>query len=470
MRILKRVLAACHLFVLAGTVLAQELPPIVVDALTRAEIPGYAVGAYVQEAGGGPVLAAANRDIPLSPASTMKLVTTSAGLELLGPAFTWKTQAYAQGTLSGDALNGDLIIKGSGDPKLVLENFWLFLRRIREKGIRVIRGNLVLDRSAFEEIPYDPAVFDGDPMKPYNVGPDALLLNYKALSFRFAPEEASHMVRLAVDPPVDGYPIFPPKLTNGDCGDWRARLQPTIDGAGARFGGVFSASCGERTWHVHPYQMTHTQYFGAVFRRIWAELGGKFKGEVRSGYVPETARLVAEWESASLSEVIRDINKFSNNVMARQLLLTIGNRALQIPATPERGAAIVKMWLANKGIDAPDLSIDNGSGLSRSERISALTMGRLLVKAYQSPTMPEFIASMPLAGYDGTMRQRLNGQSVAGHAHIKTGTLNDVRSIAGYVLAASGKRYAVVCIINHVNASRSQEAQDALLQWVYENG
>jgi D-alanyl-D-alanine carboxypeptidase/D-alanyl-D-alanine-endopeptidase (penicillin-binding protein 4) len=152
------------------------------------------------------------------------------------------------------------------------------------------------------------------------------------------------------------------------------------------------------------------------------------------------------------------------------LLLTIAYRSLQIPATPERGAAVVKMWLANKGIDAPDLSIDNGSGLSRSERISALTLGRLLVKAYQSPTMPEFIASLPLAGLDGTMRLRLNGQSAAGRAHIKTGSLNQVRSIAGYVLAASGRRYAVVWIVNHANADRSVEAQDALLQWVHDNG
>jgi D-alanyl-D-alanine carboxypeptidase/D-alanyl-D-alanine-endopeptidase (penicillin-binding protein 4) len=470
MRILKRVLAACYVFISTGTVLAQQLPATVVDALTRAQIPGYAVGAYVQDVGGGPVIAAENPETPLSPASTMKLVTTNAGLELLGPAFTWKTQAYANGAQTGDVLRGDLIIRGSGDPKLVVENFWLFLRRIRAKGIREIRGNVVLDRSAFEELPYDAALFDGDPMKPYNVGPDALLLNYKSLSFRFAPEAATGTLHLAVEPPVDGYQVFPPRLSNDECGDWRTRLSPAIDGAGARFGGVFSMSCGERTWHVHPYQMTHTQYFAAVFRRLWGELGGKFKGEVRNGHVPETARLVAEWESPPLAELIRDINKFSNNVMARQLLLTIGNRALQIPATPERGAAVVSMWLANKGIDAPDLSIDNGSGLSRSERISARTLGRLLVKAYQSATMPEFIASLPLAGYDGTMRKRLNGQGVAGHAHIKTGTLESVRSIAGYVLAASGRRYAVVCIVNHANAGRSQEAQDALLQWVYENG
>lgn len=415
-------------------------------------------------------MVAANADRPLNPASTMKLVTTDAALELLGPGFTWKTQAYADGQRAGDVLDGDLIIKGSGDPKLLTENLWQFLRRLRANGLREIRGNLVLDRSAFEEIAYDPASFDGDPMKTYNAGPDALLLNYKAIGFRFVPDESAGVVRLLVDPPIAGYQIVPPMLAGGDCGDWQATLQPAIDGNGARFGGVYAAACGERSWYVHPYQMTHVQYFGAVFRRIWADLGGSFNGEVRNGTVPLTARLVAEWESPSLSEVVRDINKYSNNVMARQLLLTIANNVLQLPATTERGAAMVKLWLNKKGIDAPDLSIDNGSGLSRTARISALTMGRLLAAAYRAAIMPEFMASMPVVGIDGTMRRRLNGQTVAGNAHIKTGRLDDVRAIAGYVLAASGKRYVVVCLINHVNADRGREAQDALLQWVYEHG
>ncbi|MDB5727190.1 MAG: dacB [Noviherbaspirillum sp.] len=470
MRILTKILTA-FLFIgfnAAGS--AQEVPPPVADALNRAHIPGYAIGIYVQEAGGGPVLVAANADMPLSPASTMKLVTSNAALELLGPAFTWKTQAYIDGVEAGDVLRGDLVIKGSGDPKLVLENLWLFLRRIRDKGIREIRGNLILDSSVFEDIPFDAALFDGDPMKPYNVGPDGLLLNYKSLSFRFIPDPASGTVRVALEPPVDAYSVLLPQLAKGECGDWRSKLNLVLAATGARFEGAFPASCGERIWHVHPYPMSHVQYFASVFQRLWTELGGTFKGQARRGMVPPTARLIAEWESASLSEVIRDINKYSNNVMARQLLLTIANRALQLPATPERGAAVVKLWLANKGIDAADLSIDNGSGLSRSERISALTLGRLLVQAYQAPTMPEFVASLPLAGYDGTMRRRLNGQGVSGRAHIKTGTLRDVRAIAGYVLAASGRRYVVVCLVNHINAPQSQEAQDALLQWVYEQG
>ncbi|GAB3538950.1 D-alanyl-D-alanine carboxypeptidase/D-alanyl-D-alanine-endopeptidase [Noviherbaspirillum agri] len=470
MRILKMLCAVGMAIVLAGCATAKQLPIPVADALQRAEIPQAAVGVWVRQAGSDSVLVAANENVAFNPASTMKLVTSNAALELLGPTFAWKTQAYAEGPLVGDVLQGDLYIKGSGDPKLVLENFWLFLRRIRAQGIREISGNLVLDRSAFEDVPYDPALFDNDPLKPYNVGPDALLLNYKALTFRFVPDAAQSAVAVSVDPPLAAYPVYPPRLANGDCGDWRTSLAPAINGMDARFDGVFPISCGERFWHVHPYQMSHAEYFHLAFRRIWADLGGVLKGELRTGVVPASARLVAEWQSAPLAEIIRDINKYSNNVMARQLLLTLANTMLQLPANTERGAAVVRTWMSGKGIDAPELSIENGSGLSRIERFSPLTLGRMLDAAFLAPTMPEFIASLPLAGYDGTMRQRLVSQAVAGRAHIKTGLLNEVRNIAGYVLAASGKRYVVVFMINHPNALHGQEAQDILLQWIYENG
>ena len=470
MRIFKRLQAFTCLFLLAASALAQELPSTVIDALARAGIPFNAVGVFVQDVNVGKPSIVLNPAVPFNPASTMKLVTTNAALDLLGPTFTWKTQAYITGSQTGDVLQGDLIIKGGGDPKLVLENFWLFLRRIRASGIREIRGNLLLDRSVFEEGSYDPALFDGDPLKPYNAGPDGLLLNYNAITFKFQPDEASGLVKVATDPPMAGYPVNGPRLTNGDCGDWHGKLQPVIEDRSARFSGGFSASCGERTWYVHPYPMSHVQYFGAVFRQMWSDAGGVFKGEVKNDVMPADARLIAEWQSPALSEVIRDINKYSNNVMARQLLLTLAADVYKRPGNPERGASVIKGWLNSKGIDVQGVTIDNGAGLSRLERISAGVMGQMLVAAFRSPTMPEFISSMPLVGYDGTMRRRFNGRNVAGNAHIKTGSLNDVRSMAGYVLAASGRRYAVVCLINHVNAPRSQEAQDALLQWVYERG
>ena len=165
--------------------------------------------------------------------------------------------------------------------------------------------------------------------------------------------------------------------------------------------------------------------------------------------------------------MVRDINKFSNNVMARQLYLTIAADQAGVPASTANGQRAIKAWLARKGIDVPELVIENGSGLSRIERISAQSLTTLLVAAFRSPVMPELVASLPLIAVDGTMRRRMKSESIAGQAHIKTGSLSDVRAIAGYVLDRNGRRYAVSMIVNHANAQQSQAAQDALLNWVY---
>jgi len=456
---------------LSAPVQAQDLPIAMADALKQSGIPATAVGLVVQEVAGGGILAELNAALAFSPASTMKLVTTQAALSILGPDFTWKTSVYASGARTGEVLRGNLIIKGSGDPKLVTENFWLLLRQIRAAGIREIDGDVLLDRSAFEEETYDPATFDGDPTKPYNAGADALLLNYGAFRFRFFPDEAAHRVRVVMDPPAAGYHVVGPRLVRQDeCGDWQSKLHLEFEGDRARFRGSFSALCGEKTWYVHPHPMTHTHYFAAVFRQMWRDVGGVFKGEVNNGATPPGARWVTEWESVALPEVIRDVNKYSNNVMARQLLLTLAQHDWPGPAQAARGVQSIKTWLAQQDIAAPELVIENGSGLSRHERISPRTMAHLLVAAFKSPWMPEWVASLPLVGQDGTMRHRLKEHGVAGRAHIKSGSLDDVRAVAGYVLARSGKYYAVVCFINHRNAARGQSAQDALLQWVYEHG
>jgi len=267
----------------------------------------------------------------------------------------------------------------------------------------------------------------------------------------------------------------PPVWAKGECVDWQSRLGTVIGDSGVRFTGSYPVSCGTKSWYVVPYQMPANRYFSLVFRKMWHDLGGRFSGNVVDGAVPPDARLIATWESPALAETIRDMNKYSNNVMARLLLLTLagvqadGNTPAA-PASAARGADVVKSWLAGRGIDASELVIDNGSGLSRAERISPATMGKLLQEAWRSPFMPEFISSLPLAGYDGTMRRRLTDADVAGYAHIKTGTLNEVKTMAGYLVSASGKTYAVVFFINHPNAAAGGAAQDALLQWLFANG
>lgn len=454
-----------------------DLPPTVLTALRHANIPLKSVGVVVQDVDAKQATMVLNPSVPFSPASTMKLLTTDAALELLGPTYTWKTQAYITGSVMGDVLNGNLIFKGSGDPKLVTENFWLFLREIRAAGIRDIRGDVLLDRSAFEAIRDDSATFDSDPIKPYNAVPDALLLNYQSLRFQFVPSNAGGAATVLVDPPLANYEVVAPAWSNGDCGDWQGKLNANIGPTSALFSGRYAVSCGEKSWYLRPYQMSANQYFAAIFKKMWGDVGGTFSGNVTDGLVTPDARPIAVWESPTLAEVIRDINKFSNNVMARQLLLTLGSASGSVdpvngaaPASAERGAQAVKLWLNYKGIDAPELVIDNGSGLSRTERIAPSSMADLLVQAFRSPMMAELISSLPLVGYDGTMRHRLNNQEVAGNAHVKTGTLNDVKAVAGYVTAQSGKRYAVVFFINHPNAPNGGAAQDALLEWVFTHG
>ncbi|WP_234484869.1 D-alanyl-D-alanine carboxypeptidase/D-alanyl-D-alanine endopeptidase [Noviherbaspirillum pedocola] len=449
---------------------AQELPAPVAAALRRAGVPPEAIGVYVRAVESPRPLLAINPTLPLSPASTMKLFTTDAALETLGPAYVWKTAAYVRGRQQDGVLEGDLILRGAGDPHLVQENLWLFLRRIRDKGIRDIRGDLLLDRSLFADDAHDAALFDGEPLKSYNAGADALLLNFNAFAVRLVPDQAAGRAQVLVEPPVAGLAVSGPRLVGGDCGDWKGNLSPRIDDAAIAIEGDYPYACGEKEWFIHPYGMKRSAYFGAVFRQIWKELGGSFSGTVRDAPLPADARLVAEWQSEPLGQVVRDINKYSNNVMARQLLLTLGAESGARPADAASGAQAVRAWLARKGIPAPELVIDNGSGLSRNARVSADTMGRMLITAFHAPTMPEFIASLPIAALDGSMRNRLRDSDAAGRAHLKTGTLEGVRAIAGYVLSASGRRYALVCLVNHPNATASLRAMDALLQWVYERG
>ena len=450
--------------------LPAGFPAAVANALRAARLPATAIGFFVQDVTATKPALALNPERAMNPASVMKLVTTYSALELLGPSFVWKTGFFANGTLRGDVLDGDLIIKGSGDPKFSQEQLWLALKAVRARGVREIRGNILLDRSAFDANGYDAAKFDGDPLRAYNAGPDALLINFKALALTFAPDDSAAGVTVSAEP--RGLPVRSGvKLTNGACAEFRAApVKAKIDAAGIQLSGTYSSACGVKTWWLHPFELSHQQYAAAVIRQLWVDTGGGLNGDVRDGSVPAGARLLFEAESQSLAEITRDINKFSNNVMARQLFLTLSAETLRMAGSAERSARAVKTWLTEKKIGGEELVMENGSGLSRIERLSAGAMGRLLVAAFKSPVMPELMSSMPLVAYDGTMRRRLKARDIAGQAHIKTGSLNDVRSIGGYVLAASGRRYAVVFIVNHSNAGASQGAQDALLQWVYSEG
>jgi D-alanyl-D-alanine carboxypeptidase/D-alanyl-D-alanine-endopeptidase (penicillin-binding protein 4) len=452
----------------------DRLPATVANALKSAGVPLSAVGIVVQEADVGSPRLAINAGQAMNPASTMKLVTTFAALELLGPAYTWKTTAWSTAPLENGVLGGDLYLRGSADPKLTFEQFWLLLRQLRARGVREIAGDLILDRSLIATDERDPATFDDKPLRPYNVGPDALLLNFKALRLTLVPDTAAKSVRVMAEPEPANLDITNLiKLGNNGCGDWKESLRADLNQHGSRWRliltGSYSASCGEHNWNLGV--LPHATYVRGVFEQLWGELGGTLKGDVRDGVVPAEATQLASIESAALSEIVRDINKFSNNVMARQLFLTMGAENIaekgKRPARTEDADAVVRAWLDARNLRFPELVLDNGSGLSRRERISAGNLARLLATIWKSPVMPELVASLPLIAVDGTMKKRLNGNGIAGQAHIKTGTLEGVKTIAGYVLDKNGRQQIVVFLVNHPNAQAAQAAQDALLAWVY---
>jgi D-alanyl-D-alanine carboxypeptidase/D-alanyl-D-alanine-endopeptidase (penicillin-binding protein 4) len=467
-------LAVCISGLLSAQLLAAELPASVAQALKTAGIPTTAVGIVVQRVDEARPRLNVNSEQAFNPASTIKLVTTFAALERLGPAYTWQTEAWISGTPAKGVLEGDLYLKGGGDPHLTYEQFGRLLRQLRQRGVQEIRGDLVLDRSAFESIDADPGHFDAQPLRPYNVAPDALLVNFNAISLSLTPDTDTKVVNLVQEPPVATLDLINKlRVTqtngNGSCGDWRENLRADafVHGELVRLvlSGNYPATCGEQRWNLAP--MPARLFTFGVFRSLWEELGGKFSGNLRDGEVPASAQRSAVLSAPTLSEIVRDINKFSNNVMARQLFLTLGAAAGKRPARIEDGDRAVREWLAERSLNFPELVLENGSGLGRQARISADNMNRLLQAAWRSAVMPELIASLPVTAVDGTMRKRLKDKSVAGQAHIKTGSLEGVKAIAGYQLDKNGRRWVVVFLVNHAKASAAGPAQDALLEWTY---
>lgn len=463
---MKRALWIIAFLSLPALLHAAPLPGPVAQALRAAGIPADSVGLFIQESGASRPLLVHRARQPMSPASTMKLVTTYAALELLGPAYTWETTLYADTAPQDGVLDGNLYLQGSGDPALTLERLWLLLRDLRMAGLREIRGDLVLDGRRFSANGGDPSAFDGDAHRPYNALPEAVLLNFKSTRFRLLPAPGGQGVRVLADPaPPQLRIVNQLRAVEEACGNWRDGISATVAGNGGgsltvTFSGTFPADCGERSWHLALFD--NTAYVDALFRQLWEESGGILNGAARRGETPPTAHPLASQESRPLADQVRDVNKFSNNLMARQLLLTLGN------GSEEGGAQAVAAWLSAKKLAFPELVVENGSGLSRREQISAGNLGLLLLAAWRSPVMAEFVSSLPIAAVDGTMKKRLRERAVAGHAHIKTGSLKNVRAIAGYVHDAQNRVWALTFFVNHINAAAAQAAQDALLEWVYQ--
>lgn len=456
---------------LCSLVAHAVVPKTVAKSLKKMGIPQSAVSFYVQEVGSNQPLITHHANKAMNPASVMKLVTTYSALELLTPAFRWKTEVYRDGNVVDGVLQGNLYIKGYGDPSFKAQAFWRLLMSVRQRGIQRITGDLVIDKSYFAADVGPRTAFDDETWRSYNAGPSAFLVNGRNTSFRF---DVSEDGRVIIDQEFE-LPevkiVNHVRLKKGGCGSWRNHYQynvaPDQQGATVTFTGRFSKKCGTR--YLELSVMSDTQYGFYTFKKLWRELGGEFNGRLRELAVPLDTIKVLTQVSQPLGYVINDLNKWSINVMARQLLLTSAAEQQQLPASEALGEMTVKNWLARKGMRFNELVIENGSGLSRVSRINAKHLGQLLVAAYRSPVMSELMSSMAVAGIDGTVKKRFKKSRVSGRAHLKTGSLNGVSAIAGYVLNKQGKRYVVVMMVKHPKTWGAKKAQNTLIEWVYAN-
>lgn len=455
------------LFAVVAAAHAVSLPAGVRAALDAARIPPEAVAIWTQPLDASQPTLALNASRPLNPASTMKLVTAFAAFEQLGPAHVWHTRIARDGELRAGTLQGNLYLVGAADPVFDEDRLRHLLRRLRGLGVDRIAGDLVLDASALTLPPHDPQAFDGRGLRPYNAGPYGLLMHYNTLILGLYPaEQASAPVTVVAEPPLAGLVIDNRLVTTaGPCDVWHRDLEARIDNGRLLLTGALPTSCGPRNWSAAP--LPAADYAAALVRALWTELGGRLDGQIRSGVAPAQALTLLDDSSRPLADVVRDMNKWSSNVIARQLLATLGMDRSDAPDAVQGGAYVAGTLIAAAGIDTTGLVIDNGAGLSRSARIRADSMGALLLAAWRRPWMPEFVSALPVAGVDGTARRRLNGSPANGQAHIKTGTLDGVRAMAGYLLDRNGRRHAVVMMVNHPQAAASQAAQDALLDWLW---
>ena len=409
-----------------------------------------------------------NGATPRVPASSAKVITSAAALQLLGPAKVWTTRfvSSAEPDKNG-VLNGDLYLVGHGAPSLTIERFWLLVDNLRARGVKEIKGNIIADRSHFDVTPIDPFAFDGEGNRPYNLGPDALMVNSRSFFIKIRPDKEAGVAYLYPEPRIAGVKLpesIP--LSKEGCGAWRKQINPDFSNPlKPAFKGKFPLKCGPKDYFYT--SLSADQYLQVVFADMWKKAGGSWKGKVVQGKLPEDSedyKVLASSYSEPLTKLVYNMNKYSDNIIARQLFLALAKTQKDEPKNLEGARAAVYEWAASLKIPASSLKIDNGSGLSRTTSVSTDAFVTVLKHMWNSPQMPEFVSSLPISGVDGTMRKRHVAQ---GSAHVKTGYIQNVRSIAGYVQTKSGERYAVAAIVNGPSAINSIPVMDAVISWVY---
>lgn len=449
------------------TAAQSRLPPVVQATLSRSALPADAASIWIAPVDGGAPIVEWNSRVPRSPASVTKTITTGVGLLLLGENYRWKTEFYTDGKIADGVLNGNLVIKGYGNPYMVEERLVEMIDALQNLGISHIDGNVVLDNSYFISEVETPDAFDGNGMEPYNALPSALAINFRTIDLIFNVHKGK--ITVSSDPELT-YTTIQNQVKTSRSKRCRGNgFAPHISINRNReiitVSGTVSTAC--RHKRLTKVLTDAGDLFFGNFKKFWQAAGGQISGQWLYGQADDSLTLLYRSQSRPLYEQIAAMNKHSNNLMTRQLFLTLGAEQTQPPATLVKSRAVVMNALEKMGIPTHSLFIDNGSGLSRQTRLTAEQLGQFLIAMQHSQARLPFENSLSIAGVDGTLRHRLRNTPLENNAIGKTGTLKNAKSIAGYLTAQSGKKYAYVILLEGNKARNGRPLMDEIMQWVY---
>jgi len=421
------------------------------------------IGIQVVDLDDGRTIFSINEAESMSPASTMKLVTTRAALDLLGPNHRWITEIYYDGEIRQEKLFGNLYLLTSGDPTMSIEKLWRLVSHIKASGISSIEGDIIIDRSVYRIPSHDPAAFDKRPTKTYNVGPDAFLVGENKMEITVDTNSKSPLA------PVYLFPNFGKlklesevELREGKCS--RPKIEASLLGDTISVKGALPRDCGLQIYEVN--LLSPKDFSELAIQELWKSGGSTLSGTILEGVIPRESKFLTSFASEPLAQAIRKINKESSNSLARLLYLALAPTKIYENSEQDSESAI-RAWANKKNMHTDGLVFDNGSGLSRSERLSPLFLSEVLADAWRDPFSSEFISSLSIPGLDGTLRNRLTHSAASGRGHLKTGLLNEVRSIAGYLNHPSGHTFSVVVIINGPHKNNRMETIDAITNWIF---
>ncbi len=404
-----------------------------------------------------------------NPASLIKIITSFIALDILGPNYKWRSDFYYTGEVKEHILQGDIIFVGRGDASFSIDNLESLIREIQKKGIKKIEGNLILNKSYFGKIP-DVIDFDDDPMRAYNVLPNAISIQSNTINFKFTPQDNS--VKIDAKPNLKYLKLKNNlKVSEKNCVSWKQALDyqkaNSIMDDTIIFQGYMSNKCSKK--EIDLSVIDNSRYFYEAFKYLWVQNGGDFSG----GYwVNDNERLEGELLSSHLSRplgvLVRDMNKHSLNLMSRNLMLTVMAEDLKIKATEDDVNRFVLDWLGNHDIVTNNIFIENGAGLSRRTSINAESLLEIMDKIYEHPYMPEILSSFSILNEDGTLEKKMPLSKVKKNGHFKTGSLKNVSAIAGYLVDKEKDKKILIFLMNDKAANKSHNFQNDLINLAFE--